>query len=325
MGKRSESLVAVALVKRCHPRAVEVIGEKVTSEEETWIRRYLEAIRPVTMNRRELLSLGVVALLPQVRDSSEVYGTTEPQLFGRALPIADGTYTLGMWAAINRVVTLWGETNTYRGTSPPSDADFLVGSATTLEPYALISSAANCNNCHNDLYFHGGGRRGFDTCVLCHGTAGAEDRPRYVAANAPATTQLSINFREMLHKIHRGEELDHASTYTVVGFGSTAYPNNFGLASYGEVVFPTMPAGVKQCTTCHGTLNTAWIEPSARTHPAGQLLPTRAWRAACGSCHDSDAAQAHIDSQTSPSGAEACAVCHDPDGLFNVELMHKVR
>ena len=28
------------------------------------------------------------ALLPQVRDSSEVYGTTEPQLFGRALPIA---------------------------------------------------------------------------------------------------------------------------------------------------------------------------------------------------------------------------------------------
>jgi glycerol kinase len=28
------------------------------------------------------------ALLPQVRDSSEVYGATEPQLFGRALPIA---------------------------------------------------------------------------------------------------------------------------------------------------------------------------------------------------------------------------------------------
>jgi len=243
----------------------------------------------------------------------------------RALPIADGTYTLGMWAAINRVVTLFGETNTYRGTSPPSNADFLVGSATTIEPYSLVSSAANCNACHNDLYFHGGGRRGFDTCVLCHGTAGSEDRSRYVAANAPATTQVTINFREMLHKIHMGEDLDHASTYTVVGFGSTAYPNNFGILNYGEVAFPAMPSGVKQCTTCHGTFNTAWIEPSSRTHPAGQLLPTRAWRSACGACHDSDAAQAHIDSQTSPSGAEACAVCHDPDGLYNVELFHKVR
>jgi hypothetical protein len=243
----------------------------------------------------------------------------------RSLPIVDGTYTIGMWASINRVVSLWGETNTYRGTSPPSDADFLVGSATTLEHYSLITSASTCNACHNDIYFHGGGRRGFDTCVLCHGTAGSEDRPRYVAANAPATTQVSINFRELLHKVHMGENLDHASTYTVVGFGSTAYPNNFGLTSFGEVAFPTMPDGVKQCTTCHGTHNTAWIEPTKRMHPAGQAKPTRAWRAVCGACHDSDAAQSHIDSQTSPSGGEACAVCHDPGGLAEVELAHKVR
>jgi len=243
----------------------------------------------------------------------------------RALPIVDGTYTFGMWAAINRVVSLWGETNTYRGTSPPSNQDFLVGSATTLEPYALISSSANCYECHNDIYFHGGGRRGFETCILCHGTAGAEDRPGYVAANAPATTQVSVNFREMLHKIHMGESLDKASTYTVVGFGSTAYPDNYGLATYSEVVFPTMPEGVKDCATCHGEFNTAWTEPATRIHPAGQALPTRAWRAVCGACHDSDAAQAHIDSQTSAAGAEGCAVCHDPDGSFKVELMHKVR
>ena len=38
----------------------------------------------------ELLRLfrGPATLLPEVRDSSEIYGTTEPDLFGRALPIA---------------------------------------------------------------------------------------------------------------------------------------------------------------------------------------------------------------------------------------------
>src|SRR5262249_1270223 len=133
-------------------------------------------------------------------------------------PIVAGTWSLGVWGSQNLTLNLFGESNSYRATSVANRVDFLVGGPTTLQPYALIASADNCTACHHDIAFHGGSRRGYDSCLLCHGTAGAEDRARYVAANAPATTGTTVNFRTMLHKIHAGSSLTNASTYTVVGF-----------------------------------------------------------------------------------------------------------
>jgi hypothetical protein len=240
-----------------------------------------------------------------------------------AKPIVAGTYSLGVWASKSLTLSVAGETNSYRSTSSTTRKDFLVAGATTLEPYGLIASADNCTSCHNDITFHGGSRRGFDSCLLCHGTAGAEDRPRYVAANAPATTGASVSFRTMLHKIHAGSSLTNAATYTIVGFGGGAYPDNYAANTYSEVVFPAEPSGVANCNTCHGDSNTAWHEPAGRDHPTAQILPVRTWRAACGSCHDRSPATAHIDSNTSPSGAEACAVCHGSSGPEDVVRVHK--
>ncbi len=220
------------------------------------------------------------------------------------------------------MVNLWGETQTYRGTSPPEVRDFLVGSATTIVPYPFISSGDNCNTCHNDLELHGGSRRGFHTCILCHGTAGFEDRARYTAANAPATTGATINYRQMLHRIHMGEELANAATYTIVGFGSSAYPNNYGTSTFGEIAFPAMPGKVKQCVRCHG--NDAWKAPTSRDHPTQQGAPARVWKATCNSCHDSTAATAHMDSM-SAGGVESCAVCHGDGRDFDVAAVHVPR
>jgi OmcA/MtrC family decaheme c-type cytochrome len=256
---------------------------------------------------------------PALNDSPDL---TETSGKWTGKSIVDGTYTVGLWTSRNVVVALYGETQTYRAASPPASMEFLVGAATSLSGYSLISSGDNCDSCHNVVLFHGGGRRGFDTCILCHGSAGSEDRPRYTAANAPATTGLVIEFRNMLHKIHRGESLDKASTYTVVGFGASAYPNNFSASTYSDVVFPPLPDGVKQCSTCHGS-STAWKEPAARDH-ASQTDPTRVWEIACTSCHDSDAAAAHVGAQTF-GGVESCSVCHGTGREFNVELMHKSR
>jgi OmcA/MtrC family decaheme c-type cytochrome len=201
-----------------------------------------------------------------------------------------------------------------------------VGTATAETPYAAISSGNNCLRCHDDLYFHGGGRRGFDACISCHGTSGFEDRPRYVAPNAPETAATPVSYRTMLHKIHRGKELPDAATYAVVGFGSGAYPNNYGVSMYDHVGFPAMPDGAKDCAVCHGAGTTNWQSPPERNHPAGQALATRSWRATCGACHASSAALAHMDVNTSPStGAEACAVCHGIGKEWPVELKHKVR
>jgi OmcA/MtrC family decaheme c-type cytochrome len=242
----------------------------------------------------------------------------------KGLPLVPGTYTVGAWGSRTLTLSANGESNSYRSTSQPATADFLVGAATALEPVAIIESGATCARCHVDVYGHGGGRRGVDTCLLCHGSAGTEDRPRYVAAAAPATPGQTVEFRAMLHKIHRGQDLANAATYGVVGFGAGAYPNNFSVLGYGDVEFPAMPEGVKDCRACHGASD-AWQTPADRSHPTAATVPARSWQVACGSCHDSSAAGAHVDAMTSSLGAESCAVCHGPGRELATDLVHKVR
>src|SRR6185369_4524151 len=155
----------------------------------------------------------------------------------------------------------------------------------------------------------------------CHGISGSEDWAQYNPPSGSnpvaADNGVTISFRTMLHKIHRGADLAHASTYTVYGNGASSN-------TYATVEFPVMPSGVQQCTKCHGTA-TAWMEPSPRTHSGNvQTVPTRAWRAECNACHDGDPQTAHIDAMTAPSGVESCEVCHGLDGEWSVERMHKV-
>ncbi|MBI2266750.1 MAG: hypothetical protein HYU64_16575 [Armatimonadetes bacterium] len=236
--------------------------------------------------------------------------------------IVSGTYRVGLFGFYDWNYALYGETTTYTLMSPPAVKDFLVGTATAIVASHLDSFPSNCETCHNDIIFHGQ-RRGFQLCFVCHASACWEDRPKYVAANAPDTTDTTPTFRTMIHKIHRGKELANASTYTVVGFATTAYPNNYATTTFGDLKFPPMPGTVKHCNTCHGASNT-WKEPSDRSHPTQQVLPLRQWNAVCGSCHDSNAAQAHIALNTS-AGSEACATCHGQGKEFNVELVHKNR
>ena len=125
------------------------------------------------------------------------------------------------------------------------------------------------------------------------------------------TPGVSIEFRQMLHKIHKGEELTHAATYTVVG-------NQGNPSQYGAVVFPAMPGGVKQCVRCHG--NDAWKQPAPRSHTFA-AVPVRVWGVVCGSCHDSDAAHAHIDVST-PGGTESCESATVPGQVLDVVKVH---
>ena len=243
--------------------------------------------------------------------------------FGKGL--VSGTYTIGLHAVKAFSVTVVGATTNYSDASKPATKEFLVGSATSLVSPDRISSAQNCYNCHGDITFHGTGRRGYETCILCHGNAGAEDRPRYVAGNAPATSSVTIDFRTMLHKIHRGEGLSQGAGYQIVGFGGAPWPNNFTTHTYEKIGYPALPAGTKSCASCHGQDNQAWKLPADRTHPLGQTLPTRVWRAACITCHDSTANVAHMDVNTTSSGFESCEVCHGKGKSVSVERVHRVR
>lgn len=211
--------------------------------------------------------------------------------------IVDGTYLLGIWSAMSGSLIRYSETNSYTEASPPARKELKVGSASTLVPYDKISSGDNCLSCHTTIRFHGASRRDFDTCIMCHGTAGLQ-------IDQKAFPSETANFRTLLHKFHSEEAV------------STVIEDD------GEV-FPVMPGGVASCTKCHGTA-TAWQEPVSRDHPTEQGAPTRVWRATCGACHESAAAEAHIDIMTDDgTGAESCAVCHGAGADYDVTVVHK--
>jgi hypothetical protein len=251
------------------------------------------------------------------------------------LPLVDGTYTVGAWSHKDFTVTPLGlltttgsssnlntDNTTYRMISPPATRGFLFGSATVIETRNVIASGDSCNACHGDLQAHGNGRRGFETCILCHASPGVEDAPLYSFNGwyIGPTPGVTMDFRTLLHKIHMGKELANASTYAVNGvFLGVAYP-----VHVDEIGFPAMAGGVSSCTTCHGAINTAWREPAGRNHPVATIALVRTWRAVCGSCHDADAVEAHISIMTAPDGVESCDICHGATGEWSVQRLHKV-
>jgi hypothetical protein len=95
----------------------------------------------------------------------------------------------------------------------------------------VISSNATCFACHDDVLFHGGGRRGVDACLTCHGIAAG-------STSLLPNTGEAFEFRNLLHEVHEG-------------------------------VFPPTPGGVKQCVRCHG--NDAWKLPTPRSHPSATV------------------------------------------------------
>jgi hypothetical protein len=261
-------------------------------------------------------------------------GTSVGSWFGR--PLVNGTYMIAMYGNTTVSHTRFrqpgdtrpaDELNTYSDCSPPARQDFVVGPATVPStPYGFISSGNNCQQCHIDLRFHGGLRRGFDTCIMCHGSIGFQDSPVYVTKQATATTPgVTPNFRVMLHKIHRGSSQYFASTYEVLS-NSFGRPPGFVANQWPNVTFPAMPFGVKQCQKCHGATNRAWVMPSGRDYPGDPAGTARVWTYVCTSCHDAPSVTAHI-AVMSPltAGPELCPLCHTQGLAFGVDVVHKVR
>ena len=280
--------------------------------------------------------------------------------------IEPGNYTVTIWAGRGVGVSPLGtavspapgthdhstDNTGYRGTSLGATKTIAVGTSAAAVARTDIVSEASCLVCHTDIYFHGGGRRGLDTCLACHYLAGAEDGAKY-SRGGSATPGVTVDFRTMLHKIHGGahlpsyqEELakvnkaieaanpglhedeidlllqdfltdDQAKAiYNVVGYGPADH-------TYQVVGFPTTN-GVKECSKCHGS-STAWKAPSDRNHSTAQASAskTRTWAVTCGSCHDVSANEAHFETNTGSDGAEACATCHGAGADLSVETVHR--
>lgn len=261
------------------------------------------------------------ARYPEAANGSPDTGFAEGEWAGAAL--VDGTYrlTVSAWRDFDYFAP--GATTRYRAASPSASVELLVGGATAFEPYSKVSSGTNCTACHQELYFHEEQYRGFDACIACHGNAGAEDVPRYVAANAPVTPGTSASFTSLLHAVHgssfRSTPLD------VVTRSTAPWPENFGTRTWTDVLYPALPARSAACAKCHGADNTAWKELAAPAHPDAPAVKAQIGRAACLACHDGANALAHVDQYTLPGGNEDCNRCHAKGGELTIEAAHDVR
>ena len=178
---------------------------------------------------------------------------------------------------------------------------------TEAQPRRMAIAQERCASCHVAFNEHGGPRTEVEYCVLCHRPS-LTDVARRPEDQMPAET---VNFKEMIHRIHTGENLQRE--YTVYGRS----PHN-----YNEVRYPT---DRRYCSACHveggeqlplqeGLLPT--------TAPRDRINPTPPATGACLSCHESLSAAAHADLNTSPNFGESCDVCHGEGAQFSVDRSH---
>jgi OmcA/MtrC family decaheme c-type cytochrome len=203
--------------------------------------------------------------------------------FGRTLPSdydQTATHTIGIYSSRN--LTEFG-LSTYVANA----LENFVPNGAQVTKVREVVATANCNQCHNPLALHGGSRRETGLCILCH-------QPQ----STDPDTGNTVDFKVMIHKIHRGEDLPSVADgkpYQIIGFNNSVH-------DYSTVAFPR---DIRSCETCHKNASQAgnW-----------KLKPSRA---TCGSCHDD------VDFTTGanhPGGPQAndsrCASCHYPDGDY---------
>jgi len=157
-----------------------------------------------------------------------------------------------------------------------------------------VVRTAACNNCHDQLAFHGGSRRSMELCVLCH-------TPQTTDPDTGNTVDMPV----MTHKIHMGKQLPSVKggkPYQIIGF-------NQSVADYSEVVFPADP---RRCNACHDGTATQ----------ANNVF--KANRAACGACHDNvnfATGENHVNlPQVSDN---QCTTCHTPEGELEFDASIK--
>jgi OmcA/MtrC family decaheme c-type cytochrome len=219
---------------------------------------------------------------------------------------AAGTYAVGMEGYVMETIEGVDDPVRVAGFNPVT---YLSLDGSDPAPRRQVIDRELCNACHKDLALHGTVRQNTEYCVLCHNPNGTDEARRPAEAMPPT----SINFRVIIHRIHRGDEANQP--FQVYGFGNT-------LIDFGEVRFPGI---LSDCQTCHleGTYNVPTnLQPTVITQGGEIVSQTGAGQSVCTACHDSQAAIGHAQLQTTVGGVETCQVCHGPGRQFDVIGVH---
>jgi len=238
------------------------------------------------------------------KDSAVRVGETDlwTYTFDTPLPAdATGSYSVSFEGREDVTVTLHGgQESSERNPAENYLFPFAVTDSEAV-PRRTVVEDYNCEGCHRNLSLHGNNRRNPQYCDTCH-------RPNAVDIGVPAE---GIHFKWMIHKIHRGEDLENG--YTVV--------RSRGTFDFSNIEFP---GDLRNCEKCH-------VDDSYTLPLPDGLLPTSTskafWEplepiaAACLSCHDDATTAAHADANTTFFG-ESCSTCHGVGKEFDVEKVH---
>ena len=226
--------------------------------------------------------------------------------FGTALPEGfdmTKTTTVGIYGTRDMLNVPGG--NFPKNYFANAEHDFRPDGGAITEAWNLLSNEA-CNTCHNPLSAHGGARQDVHLCVLCHSDTTVAGTP-----NIDPDTGNTINFKVMIHKIHRGGNLPSVQAggeYHIIGFqqGDNIYGGD-PLKQVPDVVFPQ---DIRNRTTCH----------RADLAPGAVSWYTNPSAAACTSCHDDVNLTTGANHPPGPQPDGSCANCHRPQGDQEFDL-----
>ncbi len=181
-----------------------------------------------------------------------------------------------------------------------------------------------CLLCHSRLSLHGANRvNSIEECVICHNPDATDkgQRPADPTTTPDGLAERPIHFKQMIHKIHSGENLDK-KPYVIYGFGGSI--NDFSDVTY--------PRDRRECQACHidrvasglplpaGVLGTT-TSTGAKPNDDSDNVRIQPMTSTCTSCHDSDNTAGHAADKTS-GGQETCLTCHTSGLLLGADLAH---
>lgn len=221
---------------------------------------------------------------------------------------AMGSYTVGVEGR-NMIDIDFGhdEVATEEDQAQNSILAFAVTDSAAVERRQIVSDE-KCENCHSNLSLHGDNRNNADYCTTCHQADLTDDAVR-PEEELPAN---SVHMKYMVHKIHRGADLDNG--YLVYGYRGS-------LHDYSHVEYS---GDLRNCDACHINNSQQIGEVDNQlptTTPRDWWTPTLPDSAACLSCHDGDDEAVHAYSNTVEFG-ESCSVCHGDGKSASVDKVH---
>jgi OmcA/MtrC family decaheme c-type cytochrome len=221
---------------------------------------------------------------------------------------ASGTYAIGLEGYVMEDISGVEEPVRIAGFNPVT---YIALGDNEPTPRRQVVERDRCNACHNQLAMHGSIRQNTEYCVLCH-NPNATDEAQRPSEEMPPT---SINFRVLIHRIHRGAEAEDPAL--VYGFGGS-------LHDFSHVEFP---GNLADCETCHlpGTYGlplSAGVQPTTIMQGNQVVSSTLPVRSICTACHDSQEVGGHAELMTTASDVETCRVCHGQGADFDVFEVH---